>query len=96
MIDKSLLDACIHCGLCLPACPTYDAGGNELDSPRGRIAIVRGLAEAKVEDMSVAAEHLDRCIGCRACEPACPSGVKYGKILEQGREELLAKFPRGE
>jgi glycolate oxidase iron-sulfur subunit len=88
VIDKKKLDACVHCGLCLTACPTYDVTGNELDSPRGRIAIVRGLAEDKIADVSVATEHLDRCLGCRACEPACPSGVRYGAILEEGREEL--------
>lgn len=88
MIDPKKLDACVHCGLCLTACPTFDATGNELDSPRGRIAIVRGLAEGKVADVSVAKDHLDACVGCRACEPACPSGVRYGAILEEGREEL--------
>lgn len=94
MIDKKALDACVHCGLCLPACPTYDATGNELDSPRGRISIVRGLAEGRIADVSVAVQHLDFCIGCRACETACPSGVHYGAILEAGREHLAAKVER--
>jgi glycolate oxidase iron-sulfur subunit len=94
VIDAKKLDACVHCGLCLPACPTYDATGNELDSPRGRIAIVRGLADGTIADVAVAAQHLDFCLGCRACEPACPSGVKYGRILEEGREELSRVRPR--
>jgi len=89
-----LLDACVHCGLCLPACPTYDATGNELDAPRGRIDLVRGLAEGRLEDPSVASRHLDLCLGCRACETACPSGVRYGAILEEGRARLGTP-PRG-
>jgi glycolate oxidase iron-sulfur subunit len=94
VIDPKKLDACVHCGLCLSACPTYDATGNELDSPRGRIALVRGLAEGRIADVDVAVEHLDRCIGCRACEPACPSGVRYGAILEEGREVLATLHER--
>src|SRR6185369_10819729 len=94
VIDKKKLDACVHCGLCLTACPTYDVTGNELDSPRGRIAIVRGLAEGKIADVAVATEHLDLCLGCRACEPACPSGVRYGAILEEGCEELGKRVER--
>ncbi len=81
-----LTDACVHCGLCLPACPTYELTGNELDSPRGRIDLVRGLASGA--DPAVVARHLDRCLGCRACETACPSGVRYGAILEEGRAAL--------
>jgi len=88
------LDPCVHCGLCLPACPTYDATGNELDSPRGRITLVRGLAEGTIAEISVATQHLDFCVGCRACETACPSGVRYGAILEAGREHLAAKVER--
>ena len=95
MIDAAKLDACVHCGLCLPACPTYDVTGSELDSPRGRIDLVRGLAEGSVEDVAVAVEHLDLCLGCRACESACPSGVRYGALLEQGREHLASRHRRG-
>ena len=95
MIDPKLLDACVHCGLCLPACPTYDVTGSELDSPRGRIVLVRGLSEGTIAETGVAAEHLDLCLGCRACETACPSGVRYGRILEQGRSELRRQRPPG-
>ena len=86
-------DACVHCGLCLPACPTYGIAGSELDSPRGRIDLVRGLLDGTLADPGVASEHLDRCLGCRACETACPSGVRYGEVLEAGREALHASHP---
>jgi glycolate oxidase iron-sulfur subunit len=92
--DRSrLTDACVHCGLCLPACPTYDLTGNELDSPRGRIDLIRGLASGDVSDTAVVARHLDRCLGCRACETACPSGVRYGAILEEGRAAVRGSAP---
>ncbi|MCE9635992.1 MAG: (Fe-S)-binding protein [Planctomycetes bacterium] len=92
---RSALDACVHCGLCLPACPTYGVSGSELDSPRGRIDLVRGLLDGSLSDPTVAAAHLDRCLGCRACETACPSGVRYGDILEAGRAHLLPSHPPG-
>lgn len=88
-----LLDACVHCGLCLPACPTYGVAGSELDSPRGRIDLVRGVVEGTLDGDEVAGRHLDRCLGCRACETACPSGVRYGAILEAGRARLAATRP---
>jgi glycolate oxidase iron-sulfur subunit len=84
---------CVHCGLCLPACPTYQATGSEVDSPRGRIYLVRALAEGRVEDPEVVRTHLDRCLDCRACETACPSGVHYGAILENTRAALETQKP---
>ena len=84
---------CVHCGLCLPACPTYKTTGAETDSPRGRIYLVRALAEGRIEDPEVVRHHLDRCLDCRACETACPSGVHYGAILETSRAALEAKKP---
>ncbi len=84
---------CVHCGLCLPACPTYKTTGSEADSPRGRIYLVRALAEGRVQDSGIVRHHLDRCLDCRACETACPSGVHYGAILESTRAALEAKQP---
>ncbi|HUL50289.1 MAG TPA: (Fe-S)-binding protein [Gemmatimonadales bacterium] len=84
------LDPCVHCGFCLQACPTFLATGDEADSPRGRIELIRSLerGELALDDRSVT-EHLDRCLGCRACEPVCPSGVGYGRGLETARALLM-------
>ncbi|MFQ5837360.1 MAG: (Fe-S)-binding protein [Thermoplasmata archaeon] len=76
---------CTHCGLCLPFCPTYRELGVEMDSPRGRVYLVRALEENRVDVTEKLALHLDLCVGCRACETACPSGVSFGHILERGR-----------
>jgi glycolate oxidase iron-sulfur subunit len=83
------LDACVHCGFCLQACPTFLATGDEADSPRGRIELMRALERGDLLATDVAlGYHLDRCLGCRACEPVCPSGVRYGQGLETARERL--------
>ncbi len=76
---------CVHCGLCLTSCPTYRVTGRETASPRGRIYLMRGLAEGRLDDSSLLAEEAFACLGCRACETACPSGVHYGEMLEQAR-----------
>jgi glycolate oxidase iron-sulfur subunit len=85
------IDACVHCGFCLQACPTYLALEDENDSPRGRIVLMRGLltGEMALAD-PVVQQHLDRCLGCRACETACPSGVPYGHLLEATRATMRA------
>ena len=83
------LDACVHCGFCLQACPTFLATGDEADSPRGRIELMRALERGDLAATDTALVfHLDRCLGCRACEPVCPSGVRYGQGLETAREWL--------
>ncbi len=79
---------CIHCGLCLESCPTYVELGREEDSPRGRIYFMRAVAEGKVEIDESVRRHLDVCLGCRACETACPSSVEYGYLLERARTHI--------
>jgi glycolate oxidase iron-sulfur subunit len=88
------LDSCVHCGFCLQACPTYLALADENDSPRGRLVLMRAAVEGSIplDDPDVAT-HLSRCLGCRACESACPSGVPYGHLLEKARETLAASRP---
>ena len=84
------LAPCVHCGFCLPACPTYLATGDEADSPRGRIVLMRALERNEIgADDDALAQHLDACLGCRGCEPVCPSGVAYGRGLETARERLF-------
>src|SRR4029077_5032558 len=79
---------CVPCGLCLPACPTYTETGNEADSPRGRIQLMRGLADGAIQLTDTVKEHLDLCLDCRACETACPSGVVYHELIEETRSRF--------
>jgi glycolate oxidase iron-sulfur subunit len=90
--DKSL--ACIHCGLCLSSCPTYLETGNENDSPRGRIYIMRALQDGRLPVADTSVRHIDLCLGCRACEAACPSGVHYGELLEATRDHIEKRYRR--
>ena len=82
------LRACVHCGICLPQCPTYRVLGEEMDSPRGRIYLMRAAAEGRIALTPTLARHLDLCLGCRGCETACPSGVPFGSLLEATRGQL--------
>ena len=90
-----LYSRCIHCGLCLQACPTYRVLGREADSPRGRIYQILQVDAGNLAIGDSFVTHLDRCLGCRACETACPSGVQYGRILERARFEIESTYRRG-
>lgn len=85
---------CIRCGFCLEACPTFTETGSELESPRGRIYLVRSALDGKLRWDEDVKPHLDRCLGCRACETACPSGVEYGAILELARDRTGTTIPK--
>jgi glycolate oxidase iron-sulfur subunit len=90
----SILRKCVHCGFCLATCPTYNLLGDELDSPRGRIYLMKQMLEgAPVTERTQL--HLDRCLTCRACETTCPSGVQYGRLVDIGREVVEARVGRG-
>jgi glycolate oxidase iron-sulfur subunit len=86
-LNYALLQQCIHCGMCLPTCPTYDATKVERNSPRGRIALMRAIADHRLEPTRIFGEEMYFCLGCLACETACPAGVKYAQLFEAAREE---------
>lgn len=92
--EQAGIDACVHCGFCLQACPTYLTLEDENDSPRGRIVLMRALLEGRLEPENESVEtHIGQCLGCRACETACPSGVPYGQLLEATRATLAQHRP---
>jgi len=82
------LATCVHCGLCLDACPTFRATGLETESPRGRIQLMTEWKRGSLPFTEDQARHIDLCLGCRTCEAVCPSGVPYGRIIEAGRAEV--------
>ena len=95
-LDLPIIDAiqkCVHCGFCLPSCPTYQVLGQEMDSPRGRIVLMKEVLEGNLEP-DQAAPYIDRCLGCVACQPACPSGVEYGSLLSSYRAVTHQKVSR--
>src|SRR5439155_27323168 len=86
-LDYSVLQQCMHCGLCLPTCPTYDATKLERNSPRGRIALMRAIADDRLEATKAFADEMYFCLGCLACMTACPAGVNYAELFEHARAE---------
>ena len=93
-VDEGV-NTCIHCGLCLPYCPTYAELGTEMDSPRGRIVLIKSLAEGRIALTESVVDHLSLCLGCRACETVCPSGVPYGQLIEAAKAEIERQRPGG-
>ena len=94
--DKDLLSDCVHCGFCLPACPTYVLWGEEMDSPRGRIYMMQRAVEGEAPLDQTFRKHMDNCLGCMACMTACPSGVQYNKLIEEIRAQVERNIPRPE
>src|SRR5256885_5472118 len=89
----AILRACVHCGFCTATCPAYQLLGGELDGPRGRIYLIKQVLEG--EPVTAKTQlHLDRCLTCRACETTCPSGVRYGRLADIGRQLLEERVPR--
>jgi glycolate oxidase iron-sulfur subunit len=90
---EGILD-CMHCGICLPQCPTYRVLGQEMDSPRGRVYLMRAATEGRIGLTDNFLLHMDRCLGCRACETACPAGVPFGRLIEETRGQIERRVPR--
>ncbi len=94
-ISKDLIADCVHCGFCLPTCPTYGPlWQEEMDSPRGRIYLMQGLVDGSISLSDTTVEHFDRCLGCMACVTACPSGVRYGTLIEETRAQIEQNYGR--
>ena len=94
-IDPALVADCVHCGFCLPTCPTWSLWGEEMDSPRGRIHLMAGLIDGTIPLTDTVVTHFDRCLGCDACVTSCPSGVQYGTLIEQTRGLIEETHERG-
>ena len=96
-IDRELVDDCVHCGFCLPTCPTYGPlWQEEMDSPRGRILLMGGLLDGTVPLSATTVQHFDRCLGCMACVTSCPSGVRYDRLIEQTRAHVEQEHVRSD
>jgi glycolate oxidase iron-sulfur subunit len=93
--DPELIDKCVHCGFCLPTCPTYLLWGEEMDSPRGRIYLMKAGNEGRAEMSPSYVQHFDACLGCLACVTACPSGVQYAPLIEKQRARIEQSYERG-
>src|ERR1700748_1111803 len=89
------MDKCVHCGFCLPTCPTYMLWGEEMDSPRGRIYLMRAAVDGRTPVTAKLVQHFDACLGCMACVTACPSGVQYGPLIERTRAQIERHYERG-
>jgi glycolate oxidase iron-sulfur subunit len=92
--SQQIIDSCVHCGFCLPVCPTYTLWHEEMDSPRGRIYLMKMAAQGKAAITPDWVRHFDACLGCMACMPVCPSGVDYGKLIEATRAQIEHQHPR--
>ncbi len=92
--SNAIIEKCVHCGFCLPVCPTYLLWGQEMDSPRGRIYLMKIASEGAAQMNSNWVSHFDSCLGCMACMTACPSGVDYGKLIEATRAQIERKTER--
>ena len=93
--SEELISACVHCGFCLPTCPTFAVLGVEMDSPRGRIRLMKTVWEHRLgADSPGLEDHISKCLDCRACETACPSGVEYGRLVEGARSQIVVARPR--
>ncbi|HWE81939.1 MAG TPA: heterodisulfide reductase-related iron-sulfur binding cluster [Gaiellaceae bacterium] len=93
-MDPELISDCVHCGFCLPTCPTYELWHEEMDSPRGRIWLMKATVEGTLELNETVAQHFDRCLGCMACLTSCPSGVEYDRLIELAREKVEQEVKR--
>jgi glycolate oxidase iron-sulfur subunit len=92
--DPELIADCVHCGFCLPSCPTYALWGEEMDSPRGRIQLMKMVSQGEIGLNETVSQHWDQCLGCMACVTACPSGVKYDQLIEATRAQIERHVPR--
>ena len=92
--NVDLMSDCVHCGFCLPACPTYTSWGDEMDSPRGRIDLMKGLHDCVIQMDDTVVAHFDSCLGCMGCMTACPSGVRYDLLIESTRAQIETTYQR--